>query len=44
MKHSYLSSLVVAICLILAVHSQAEEPKPEKPTQFIYVLRLVPRL
>ena len=44
MKHSYFSFIVPAICLILAARLPAEEPKSEKPKQFIYVLRLVPRL
>ncbi|MFN2624055.1 MAG: hypothetical protein ABR611_14555, partial [Chthoniobacterales bacterium] len=44
MKHSYLSCFAPAICLILAARLAAEEPKTEKPKQFICVLRLVPRL
>ncbi|HKP94033.1 MAG TPA: YciI family protein [Chthoniobacterales bacterium] len=45
MKHSYLSFFVSTACLLVAAHLlSAEEPKGEKPTQFIYVLRLVPRL
>ena len=44
MKNSCLSILVPALCLIFASSLPAEEPKPEKPKQFIYILRLVPRL
>lgn len=37
--------IVLAIPLFLAAASlPAQEPKPDKPKQFIYVLRLVPRL
>ena len=33
------------VCILAVVQSlPAQEPKPEKPKQFIYVLRLVPRL
>ncbi|HKP03436.1 MAG TPA: YciI family protein [Chthoniobacterales bacterium] len=45
MKHSYLALLVASICFCLAARSSfGEEPKTDKPQQFIYVLRLVPRL
>ena len=44
MKHHSLI-LFVAACVCLAANSlSAEETKPDKPMQFIYVLRLVPRL
>lgn len=35
--------LAVSVCLA-AASPPAQEPKPDKPKQFIYVLRLVPRL
>jgi uncharacterized protein YciI len=45
MKHFYLAVVVASICLCLAGKpSFAEESKADKPRQFIYVLRLVPRL
>ena len=45
MKHSYLALLIASICLCLAGKSSfGEESKANKPQQFIYVLRLVPRL
>jgi hypothetical protein len=45
MKHFYLAVVVASICLCLAGKpSFAEESKADKPKQFIYVLRLVPRL
>lgn len=45
MKKSYLLFFATLVFLCLSAPSlPAEEPKPEKPTQFIYVLRLVPRL
>jgi uncharacterized protein YciI len=41
-SHRFLISLV---CLLAIIQSlPAQEPKPDKPKQFIYVLRLVPRL
>lgn len=44
MKNFYLQ-FVPLICLCLVTPSlPAQEPKPDKPKQFIYVLRLVPRL
>lgn len=44
MKNFYLQ-FVALICLCLVTPSlPAQEPKPDKPKQFIYVLRLVPRL
>jgi uncharacterized protein YciI len=44
MKNFYLQFLPL-LCLCLVVPSlPAQEPKSEKPKQFIYVLRLVPRL
>jgi uncharacterized protein YciI len=38
--------LVIPLVCVLAIlqSSLAQEPKPEKPKQFIYVLHLVPRL
>lgn len=37
--------LITLVCLFtLAQPLGAQEPKPDKPKQFIYVLRLVPRL
>jgi uncharacterized protein YciI len=45
MKNSYLSLFASLISLsLLAPSSPAQETKAEKPQQFIYVLRLVPRL
>lgn len=45
MNNPFLSLLasVISLCLI-ATTARAQEPKPDKPKQFIYVLRLVPRL
>jgi uncharacterized protein len=44
MKNFYLQ-LLPLLCLCLAAPSlPAQEPKSDKPKQFIYVLRLVPRL
>jgi len=44
MKRLFLfQSLLIFICAI-SQSLNAEEPKPAKPKQFIYVLRLVPRL
>jgi len=37
-------SIAMAGILILVQSLPAQEPQPEKPKQFIYVLRLVPRL
>jgi uncharacterized protein YciI len=38
--------LLIPLLCVLAIlqSSQAQEPKPDKPKQFIYVLHLVPRL
>ena len=37
--------LVLLLCILAAVQPlRAQEAKPDKPKQFIYVLRLVPRL
>jgi uncharacterized protein len=48
MKNSFLFHfrfLLSLICIYATAHSlAAEEPKAEKPKQFIYVLHLVPRL
>jgi uncharacterized protein YciI len=42
---SYLRLFIPLICIFTFVRSSpAQEPKPDKPKQFIYVLRLVPRL
>jgi uncharacterized protein YciI len=42
---SYLRPLILLVCIFNVVQSlPAQEPKPDKPKQFIYVLRLVPRL
>jgi uncharacterized protein YciI len=42
---SYLRLFIPLICIFtIARSSPAQEPKPDKPKQFIYVLRLVPRL
>jgi uncharacterized protein YciI len=45
MKNFHLSlfASLISLCL-LVTSSPAEETKPDKPKQFIYVLRLVPRL
>ena len=41
----YLRFCIGLVCICLVTPSlTAQEPKPEKPKQFIYVLRLVPRL
>jgi len=45
MKRVYLRSLVLFLSIFTIAHSVgAEEANPAKPKQFIYVLRLVPRL
>ena len=45
MKDRYRQLFVLLICIFTIVQSlTAQEPKAEKPKQFIYVLRLVPRL
>lgn len=45
MKRIYLRSLILFLCIFTIAHSAgAEGPKAAKPKQFIYVLRLVPRL
>jgi uncharacterized protein YciI len=45
MKTVHLRSLVSLLCIFTVAQSlRAEQPKAEKPKQFIYVLRLVPRL
>jgi len=46
MKNTYLRFLIPLVCLFTFVHlSAAETPEPARKTkQFIYVLRLVPRL
>jgi uncharacterized protein len=37
--------LIPLVCVLTILQSsQAQEPKPDKPKQFIYVLHLVPRL
>jgi uncharacterized protein len=42
---SYLRFCIGLVCICAVTASlAAQEPKPEKPKQFIYVLRLVPRL
>ena len=42
---SYLRFCIGLVCICAVTASLiAQEPKPEKPKQFIYVLRLVPRL
>jgi len=42
---SYLKLLIPLLCLCaVASPSKAQSPTPAKPKQFIYVLRLVPRL
>ena len=44
MKKLHLLASLISFCLV-ASSSPAQEPKPDaKPKQFIYVLRLVPRL
>jgi uncharacterized protein len=45
MKNFYLRLFIPLLCIATMVQSSvAQEPKPDKPKQFIYVLRLVPRL
>ena len=45
MKNPYLALLATSVCFCLAANpSFGEEPKADKAQQFIYVLRLVPRL
>jgi uncharacterized protein len=39
-----LSFVSVVVCLIVVRTALAQEPRTEKPKQFIYVLHLVPRL
>jgi uncharacterized protein YciI len=41
-SHRFFISLVCILALLQTL--PAQEPKPDKPKQFIYVLRLVPRL
>ena len=41
-SHRFFLSLVCVLAIFQS--SAAQEPKPDKPKQFIYVLRLVPRL
>ena len=41
-SHRFLISLVCVLAIFQSL--PAQEPKPDKPKQFIYVLRLVPRL
>ncbi len=42
---SYLRLIIPLVCIFTVVQSlPAQEPKPEKLKQFIYVLHLVPRL
>jgi hypothetical protein len=40
----FLRFFIPLICLAVVQSLPAQEPKPGKPKQFIYVLRLVPRL
>jgi uncharacterized protein len=45
MKNRSRQLFISLVCLFTLLNSlSAQEPKAEKPTQFIYVLRLVPRL
>lgn len=46
MKNTYLRFLIPLVCIFVVVQSlPAQTPEPaKKPKQFIYVLRLVPRL
>jgi uncharacterized protein (TIGR02246 family) len=44
MKTVHLRSLVSLLCIFTVAQSLRAEQKAEKPKQFIYVLRLVPRL
>jgi uncharacterized protein len=45
MKNTYLRLVIPLVCAIAMIQSlPAQEAKPLKPKQFIYVLRLVPRL
>ncbi len=45
MKNFFLEFVAVVVCIYTIVPlSLAQEPKPDKPKQFIYVLHLVPRL
>jgi len=47
MKNFYHRLIIPLVCIFIMVQSsaaQAPEAKPDKPKQFIYVLRLVPRL
>lgn len=45
MKNIYLRFIISLGCIALVAQSlPAQTPKPNKPKQFIYVLRLVPRL
>ena len=44
---SYIRFIIPLVCIFIMVQSsgaQTPEAKPDKPKQFIYVLRLVPRL
>jgi uncharacterized protein YciI len=45
MKNRSPQLFILLICIFTIVHSlAAQEPKADKPKQFIYVLRLIPRL
>jgi uncharacterized protein YciI len=45
MKNIYLRFIISLGCVAVVAQSlPAQTPKPDKPKQFIYVLRLVPRL
>jgi uncharacterized protein YciI len=45
MKNRFRTILISVFCILAIVQSlNAQEPKAGKPKQFIYVLRLVPRL
>jgi uncharacterized protein YciI len=42
---TFLRISISLVCVLAVLQSsQAQEPKPDKPKQFIYVLHLVPRL
>jgi uncharacterized protein len=45
MKNAFFQSVTLIVCLSATLQSSsAQESKPEKPKQFIYILHLVPRL
>jgi uncharacterized protein YciI len=44
MKTLYLDLIIPLVCVLVMVHASSAQTAEAKPKQFIYVLRLVPRL